>query len=192
MHLEVYKMKMIIGISGASGIRLSLGLIRELSKRKIEIHTVLTKAAEKVASNEGGEKIIEDIKRFSSRFYMENEIDAPIASSSFLTDGMIIIPCSMNTIAKLAHGIADNLLLRAADIQIKMRNKLVIVPREMPLSSIHLENLLRISKFNTTYIIFPLLTYYHRPETIGDMENFVIGKILDVLGIENQLYKRWK
>ena len=185
------KKRIVIGITGASGIRLSLRLIEELNKRDMEIYTVFTRAAEKVALHEEGGDIIESIKRCSSRFYMEDEIDAPIASSSYHTDGMIIIPCSMNTIAKIAHGISDNLLLRSADNHIRMKKKLIIVPRETPLSTIHLENILKLSRINTIHIIFPLLTYYHKPKTIDDMENFIIGKIMDILGIENNLYKRW-
>lgn len=184
-------MRIIVGISGASGIRLAMRLIKELANRNVEVYTVITDSALKVADSEDGEEITTEIKEHSKRFFRQNDIDAPISSSSFYVDGMVIIPCSMNTLAKLAYGIADNLLLRAADIQIKTKKKLVIVPRETPMSPIHFRNLLRLSKLDSVYILFPVLTYYHKPKTLEDMENFVIGRIMDVLGIKHSLYKRW-
>ena len=184
-------MRIIVGISGASGIRLSARLIKELDRRDVEVYTVITDSALKVAKCEGNNELIDGIRRVSKGFYRQDEIEAPVSSSSFQTNGMVIIPCSMNTVAKLAYGIADNLLLRAADIQIKMRNKLIIVPREAPLSQTHLKNLLKLSKLGSVYILFPVLTYYHRPKTLEDVENFVIGRIMDILGIKHELYRRW-
>jgi len=184
-------MKIIVGISGASGIRLAMRLIEELDKHGVEVYTVITDSALKVAKGECEEEVINKIRESSKAFFRQYEIDAPISSSSFLVNGMVIIPCSMNTVAKLAYGITDNLLLRAADNQIKMKNKLVIVPREAPLSQIHLRNLLRLSKLNSVYILFPVLTYYHTPKTLEDMENFIIGRIMDLLGIQHNLYRRW-
>jgi 4-hydroxy-3-polyprenylbenzoate decarboxylase len=185
-------MRIVIGITGASGIRLAYRMIHELAKLNIEEYVVVTDSAFKVARAEVREDIMEEIKEISRGFYKENELDAPISSGSYKTDGMVVIPCSMNTIAKLSYGISDNLLLRAADIQIKMGNKLILVPREAPVSRIHLRNLYRLSRLPNLYIIFPVLTYYHKPKSIEEMENYVIGRILDILGIEHNLYKRWK
>ncbi len=183
-------MRIILGITGASGVHLSTIFAEKAVELGIELYTVMSKNAYKVFKYEAPNEI-ELIKRMSKEFYDEDMMDAPIASSSFLTNGMIILPCSMNTVAKLAAGISDNLILRAADIQIKMNNDLVIVPRESPLSQIHLRNLYKLSKLNKVHILFPLLTYYHEPKTIRDMELFNIGKIFDILGIEHNLYKRW-
>jgi 4-hydroxy-3-polyprenylbenzoate decarboxylase len=184
-------MRLIVGITGASGIRLSVRLLEELNKRGIELYTIVSENAKKVASSEEDKDILSKIMGLSKTVYNEDDMEAPIASSSYITDGMVIIPCTMNTLAKISYGISDNLILRAADIQIKMKNKLIVVPRESPLSQIHLRNLYRISRIENVYIVFPLLTYYHRPKSIEDMENFTIGKIMDILGIEHKLYKRW-
>lgn len=184
-------MKLIVGVTGASGIKLAMRLVEELRKRNIEVYTIVTKYAEKVAEYEGKEILLK-IKEGSKEVYKEDEMNAPISSSSFSTNGMVIIPCSMNTIAKLANGIADNLLLRVADVQIKVKNKLVLVPRETPLSQIHLGNMLKLSRIQSIFILVPVLTYYHKPKNLEQMENFVIGKILDILDIKNDLYKRWE
>ena len=183
--------RLVVGVSGASGTPLALRFIREAKSHDIEIHVVLTRAAERVAYYELGIDIAGELRDYVDRFYYEDEIDAPIASTSYQTSGMVIIPCSMNTVAKIANGISDNLLLRAADNHIRMNRKLVIVPREAPLNPLHLENLHKLSMLCNVHILFPVLTYYHKPETIEDMEKFIVGKILDILGIENTLYNRW-
>lgn len=185
-------MRIIVGITGASGVRLSYRMVEELYNHNINIYTIVTRAALKVFKGEGINGLIDKIREYSSGYYTEDMLEAPLSSSSFLTDGMIIIPCTMNTIAKIVHGIADNLLIRAADNQIKMGNKLIIVPRESPLSTIHLRNMYRLSRMGSNiYIVPPLLTYYHGPRDIRDMENYTIGKILDILGVEHNLYRRW-
>jgi 4-hydroxy-3-polyprenylbenzoate decarboxylase len=185
-----HTLKYVVGITGASGVRLSARLIEELSKFS-EVYTIISNSAKKVIEYEGGSEILKIINSYSRNVFSEDELDAPISSTSFLVNGMIIIPCSMNTVARLANGITSNLILRAADNQIRMRNKLVLVPREAPLNQIHLLNLLKLSRIDSVYILFPVLTYYHNPKTIEDMENFVIGKILDILGFEHNLYRRW-
>jgi len=184
-------MRIIVGITGASGIILAYRLVDELYKLGIESYVVATDSSFKVASAEADYDIMDKIKSISTDFYKESDLEAPISSGSFKTNGMVIIPCSMNTIAKLSYGISDNLLLRAADIQIKMGNKLILVPREAPISKIHLRNLYRLSKLPNLYILFPVLTYYHKPATIREMENYVIGRILDIFDFEHNLYKRW-
>mgnify|MGYP000117782733 CR=1 FL=1 len=185
------KVRLVVGISGASGIKLAIRLIEELYNRNIEVHTVVTDNALKVAKCEVNKNLMNMVRKYSKGLYRQDEMDAPISSGSYPVDGMVIIPCSMNTVAKLSYGITDNLLLRAADVQIKMKNKLVIVPREIPVSRGHLRNLLRLASLESVYIMFPVLTYYHKPKTLRDMENFIIGRILDVFGIEHDLYKRW-
>ncbi len=183
-------MRIVVGISGASGVVLAVKLVRELYNRSIDVFTIVTENALRVFKHECGSGV-RDIARYSKALYREYDMDAPISSSSFIINGMVIIPCSMNTIAKLAYGIIDNLLLRAADNQIRLKKPLILVPRETPLSRIHLRNLYRLSRIESIYILPPVLTYYHRPKTLEDMENFIIGKILDIFNIKHELYRRW-
>jgi 4-hydroxy-3-polyprenylbenzoate decarboxylase len=124
--------------------------------------------------------------------FLNDDISAPPASGSFGIDVTFIVPCSMNTLAKIALGIADNLITRAAQVAIKEKKKLIIAPREMPFSEIYLEYMLKLSKIQNVIIAPPVIAYYNKPETIEDIEKFLIGKWFDLAGIENKLFKRWK
>lgn len=172
-------MKLIVSITGASGYKLGIKFFNLLPKT-IDKHLIVSENAQVVADREEGVKL-----------YSENQIDAPISSGSFKADAMIILPCSMNTLAKISVGIADNLTTRVASVMIKERKTLVLAPREMPFSSIHLENMLKLSQIGVI-ISPPVIGYYANIETLDDMENFLIGKWFDILGIENTLYQRWK
>jgi len=179
--------KIVVAITGASGVVYGIRLVEELSKSR-DVYVVVSNAAKKVFQYEYPEGLrkIKNIK-----IYSENDIDAPIASSSFCVDAMVICPCSMNTLAAISIGLSDNLIRRVADIMIKEGKKLILVLREMPFSQIHLENMLKLSKLGV--VIMPACPgFYHKPKKIEDMINFVIGKILDNLAIKNNLYKRWK
>ncbi|MCD6196185.1 MAG: UbiX family flavin prenyltransferase [Staphylothermus sp.] len=189
--------KIIIGISGASGIVYSLKLIDQcelLRSRYKEIYVIYTRSSELIARYELG---ITDLRRYLetnkciSKVFSEEDIDSFLASSSNLYDAdMVIIPSSMNTVAKLAHGIQDNLLLRVASSLLRIKRKLIIVFRETPISRIDLENLSILAKEGA--IIFPASpAFYIKPKTVDDLVFFIIGKILDLLGIENELYSRW-
>jgi 4-hydroxy-3-polyprenylbenzoate decarboxylase len=115
---------------------------------------------------------------------------AAIASGSFKTDAMVVAPCSMRTVAAIAHGLADNLLCRAADVIIKERRRLVLVPRETPLSPIHLENMLKLSNLGVT--IMPACPgFYHRPESVDSIVSMMVGRIADAMGVENKLFPKW-
>ncbi len=168
-------MKSLVCISGASGAELGLKLYKELRKEH-ESFLVISDAAKKVLSLENG--------------YNDENIDAPPSSGSFGVDATFITPCSMNTLAKIAHGIADNLTTRAAAVAIKERKKLLLAPREMPLSPIALENMLKLSQIGVT-IAPPMLAYYSKQQSLEEMENFIVGRWLDLAGIKNSLYKRW-
>ena len=174
--------KLIIAISGASGA--SLGLkVKEYLPKTITHYFILTDNAKEVLSKE------ESIQS-SLNIFEDSNIAAPMASGSFGADAMIITPCSMNTLAKIACGIADNLTTRTASVIIKEQKKLLLAPREMPFSPIALENMLKLSRLNTI-IAPPILGYYAKTDTLEKMEDFIIGKWFDLLGIENNLYERW-
>ena len=171
-------MKLIIAISGASGVSLGLKTLRALPE-SVEKHLIVSEHAEAVFTHEEAVTL-----------HDEGDIAAPLASGSFGADAMMIIPCSMNTLAKVSVGIADNLTTRAAAVMIKEHKKLLIAPREMPFSAIALENMLKLSRLGVL-IAPPVLAYYSQADTLEAMENFMIGKWFDLIGIDNDLYKRW-
>jgi flavin prenyltransferase len=184
------KLKLIVGITGSSGVIYGVKLLYFLNKLKIETHIVLSKWAKKNIEIETDESLTE-IKKFASFEYDENDMSASISSGSFKTHGMIIIPCSMKTLASIANGYDDNLISRAASVTIKENRKLVIVPRETPLSQIHLSNMLKLSKIGV--IILPAMPgFYHRPKTVNDLVLHIVGKTLDQFDIDNNVFKRWK
>jgi flavin prenyltransferase len=171
-------MKIVVGISGASGAALGLKLIHALPN-EIQKHLILSDHANIVLEKEE-----------NLTLHKNDEIWASVASGSYGADAMIITPCSMNTLAKIACGIADNLITRAAAVMIKERRTLVLAPREIPFSPIALENMHKLSQIGVI-IAPPVLAYYADQEDLESMENFMIGKWFDLLGIPNDLYKRW-
>jgi 4-hydroxy-3-polyprenylbenzoate decarboxylase len=171
-------MRIVVAISGASGAELGLKLLNMLSDA-YEKHVIVSDHAKIVLDKENG--II---------LHKNDEIGASIASGSFKTDAMLIVPCSMNTLAKIACGIADNLVTRAASVMIKERRTLLLAPREMPFSAIALENMLKLSQLGVI-IAPPVMAYYSQQQSLEAMENFMIGKWFDLIGIENDYYKRW-
>lgn len=192
--------KFVIGISGASGIILAYKLMLALLEQDHSIELVVSKNAQYAASLELKEKygvpdefmksLSEDHKA-KIHAHSIGDVGCSIASGSFPTDGMIIIPCSMATIAAVSIGLADNALRRAADVTIKEKRSLIIVPRESPFSEIHLENLLKLARLGAT-IIPPIPAWYTHPTSVDDIENFIVGRVLDCLKIPHQLYPRWK
>lgn len=185
----------VVGITGSSGSIYGVRLIEELIKRDNEVCLVITDNGKKVLEYEveiNFEKWYENINKSKGilRIYAIDNMFASIASGSFKTDGMIIVPCSMGTLSKISGGTSDNLLTRAADVTIKEKRKLILIPRESPLSSIHLKNMLYLSNLNVT-ILPPMPTFYNKPKTIEDIINDTIGRILANLGIDNDLYNQW-
>lgn len=181
--------KIVIGITGSSGVIYGIRLLQVLKKFSIETHLVLSKWAEKNIEIETEENI-EEIQKNASFIYQENDMAASISSGSFKTDGMVIIPCSMKTLSSIANGYDDNLISRAAAVTIKENRKLVIVPRETPLSKIHISNMLKLSEIGV--IILPAMPgFYHKPKTIDDLILHIIGKTLDQFGINNEMFARW-
>jgi len=176
-------MNVVVAITGASGAAVGLRLIDELKGRGYKVDTIISNVGKKVLREETGSKAKFD--------YGEDDIEAPMSSSSNKVDAFIICPCSMKTLSAIANGYAANLIIRLADVQLKMRRKLIICPRETPLNLMHLRNMEKILLAGG--IVMPLnVAYYSKPKTIDDVNNFFVGKILDLLGIENNLYKRWK
>jgi polyprenyl P-hydroxybenzoate/phenylacrylic acid decarboxylase-like protein len=180
--------KIIVGISGASGSILGVRLLQAL-KGKAETHLIMSEIAQKILVHETSLKV-RDVERLATKSYSNSDFFAPVASGSFKTDGMAIIPCSMKTLAGIASGFSDNLLLRSADVCLKERRRLVLVARETPLSYIHIKNMKTASRAGAV-ILPPVLSFYSKPKTIDDMVNHVVGKTLDALGFEGE-YKRWK
>ena len=183
------EMKLIIGISGASGVIIAVELLKRLKNfSDVETHLIVTEGAALTFEHETNFDLRE-VKRLADKVYDVNEMDASIASGSFLTDGMIIVPCSMKTVAGIASGYAENLLLRAADVCIKERRKLIIVPREIPFSRIHLKNMLELST-NGVIILPPLMTFYNVPTTIQDQIDHIVGKILNQFNLPSKI-REW-
>jgi 4-hydroxy-3-polyprenylbenzoate decarboxylase len=182
--------KLIIGMSGASGTNYTLALLKELKRQKVETHVIISEWAEKVFRAETG-KGISEIKRLATKSYSNSEMDALISSSSFLADGMIILPASVKTCSEIATAHTSTLITRCADIMLRYKKPLVVGLRETPLSGPCLEQLAAISKYGG--IIFPLCPgFYGKPKKISDLEKFIAGKAMDLIGIKNKSYRRWK
>ncbi|MBD3792690.1 MAG: UbiX family flavin prenyltransferase [Campylobacterales bacterium] len=172
-------MKLVVAITGASGIELGIKFIEYLPE-EIEVHLITSDHALTVNQFENKNITLHD----------NSNIAASIASGSFQVDATAIIPCSMNSLAKIACGIADNLVTRAASVAIKEQKKLLLAPREMPFSAIALENMQKLAQLRVI-IAPPIIGYYSESHTLEDMERFIIGKWYDSLGITNNLYQRW-
>ena len=173
------KRKIVLAVSGASGVNLGLKAL-SLLPDTIEKHLVMSQNSQVVLDKEM-QNIIE---------HDNSDISASIASGSFGVDAMLIAPCSMNTLAKIACGISDNLITRCAAVMLKEHKKLILAPREMPFSAIALENMHKLASLGVI-IAPPVMAYYSKQQSLDEMENFIIGKWFDLLDIENDLYKRW-
>ena len=182
-------MVLLVGMSGGSGAVYGVRLLEVLKQLKMEAHLIVSTAAKETLAIETSHKL-GYVESLASRVYRFNDITAPPASGTFHTRGMVIIPCSMKTLAGVASGYSDNLLLRAAEVTLKERRPLVIVPRETPLTTIHIENMLRVAQAGA--IVLPAMPgFYGRPGTIDELVDHIVGKVLDVLNIEHDLYRRW-
>ncbi len=183
-------MRITVGISGASGAQYALRLLSRLQGLGHETHAVITDNGWKILRHECsvGEN---ELTALVARIHAIGDLGAPIASGSFPVDGMVVVPCSMATIAAVSVGMADNLLRRAADVCIKEKRPLILAAREMPFSAIHLENMLKLSRLGAS--IMPLCPgFYHHPENIADLVDFAVERILNALGVEDQTKKQWQ
>lgn len=184
-------MKLVVGISGASGIELALRFIEHVPV-EIELFVIMSRSAKQVARQEMGTDLKQALAQLprALQIFSHQQMDAPVASGSFGAHALAIIPASLNIVGKIAHGICDDLLSRCAAVMLKEQKKLLIAPRELPLHSIALKNLLILAQ-ERAIIAPPMLTYYTNPKDLKSMELFLVGKWLDALGIENNLYTRW-
>ncbi|MCD6133400.1 MAG: UbiX family flavin prenyltransferase [Deltaproteobacteria bacterium] len=185
-------MKIACGITGASGMPYAVRLIEFLAQTENEVYTVVSEWGKKIIKLEMNREWEEIISGFKGKVYNfeEDDLFSPLASGSFGIEKTVILPCSMKTLSAIAHGFSQNLIERMADVSIKEGKMLVLCPREMPFSSIHLENMLKLSKMGVK-IAPPVPAFYPHPESIEDITDFVVGKILDILKIEHNLFRRW-
>ncbi len=182
--------KIVIGFSGASGIIYGIRLLEILHSINIQTYLIISEWAKKNIEIET-DKTLEYVKSLSSVNYDNFRLDASVSSGSFLHDGMVIGPCSMKSLSSIANGYDDTLISRAASVTLKESRKLIIVPRETPLSRIHLENMVKLQEAGA--IILPAMPgFYHKPSTIEEIIDHLVGKILDQLNIKHDLFKRWK
>jgi len=181
--------RIIVGITGATGAIFGVRLLQALHTAKIESHLVLSKWGQQTIEHETGLSLTQ-LRDLATVVHGAGNMASTISSGSFLTDGMVIAPCSVRTLAAVASGNGENLVHRAADVVLKERRKLVLVVRETPLSEIHLENMLKLARIGAT-ILPPMPAFYNKPQTIDDIVDHVVARVLDQFGIPAEFAKRW-
>jgi 4-hydroxy-3-polyprenylbenzoate decarboxylase len=182
--------RIIIGITGASGMIYGIRLLELLQAVPIETHLIVSKSAQLTRTYETNLSLAQ-LKALADVYHSWNDVGASIASGSFQTLGMIIAPCSMKTLAEITHGTSNNLIGRAADVALKERRKLVIMPRESPLHLGHLQNMVSLTQ-QGAIICPPMPAFYTKPETIDDLINYSVGRVLDLFDIDVGVVKRWE
>ncbi|WP_058303827.1 UbiX family flavin prenyltransferase [Gorillibacterium timonense] len=189
----------VVGMTGASGAIYGVKLVRYLLQADYTVHLVVTDAGWRVLHDELGWNAAKRKETLNGQFsegyanlvyHPIQDIGASIASGSFRTEGMVVLPCSMGTLSGIAHGASGNLLERAADVMLKENRKLLLVPRETPLSVIHLENMLRLARLGVA-IIPAMPAFYQQPSSLEELTDFMVGRVLDSMKIEHDLYRRW-
>jgi len=181
--------RIVIGMSGASGVIYGIELLRLLVDQDIESHLILSEAGKKNIEIETPYKVSE-VERMAHRTYDDKNVGAAVASGSFLTDGMVVAPCTIKTLSGIANSYTANLLVRAADVTLKEKRKLVLLVRETPLHKGHLR-LMTMAADMGAHILPPVPSFYHQPKTIEDIIHQTVGKVFDYLGIQHNLFKRW-
>jgi 4-hydroxy-3-polyprenylbenzoate decarboxylase len=182
-------MRLVIAITGASGVVYGRRLLQVLKAKKVQTHLIVSNAAEKVIEHELGLHK-KDFDKLADHVYEADDMTSPLMSGSFKTDGMVIVPCSMKTLSGIVHGFAHNLILRAADVALKEKRRLVVVPRETPLNIVHLRNMLAAAELGV-FVVPAMPAFYHKPKDIDDLVDFIVGRVLDSLGLEHELFKRY-
>ena len=182
-------MRLVVAITGASGVIYGIRALEVLKKLDVETHLIMSEWGAKNVKIET-DKTPDYVRSLATKYYEDDNMAAAVSSGSFKTDGMAVIPCSMKTLASVANAFDDSLVSRAAGVCLKERRKLVLVPRETPLSKIHLENMARLADAGA--VILPAMPgFYHRPKTMDDLIDHVVGKVLDQFDIDHGLFKRW-
>jgi len=182
--------KIIIGITGASGAPIAVRLLEALAEiREVESHLIISDSACLTIKQETAHSV-DAVKKLADTVYPINDIAAKISSGTYKTDGMIIVPCSMKTVAAINHGYSDNLIHRAADVVLKEKRKLLLVPRETPLNQIHLRNMYELSQMGVD-ILPPVVGFYNHPQSIQEIIDHIVGKILHMFGLEYKHFKSW-
>jgi 4-hydroxy-3-polyprenylbenzoate decarboxylase len=181
--------RLIVGISGASGVIYGVRLLQALKELPVETHLVMTRTAEVTLAHETDWKV-EDVRRLADVAFRIDDLAAAISSGSYRTIGMIVAPCSMRSLGEIAHGITSNLLTRAADVVLKEHRRLVLVARETPLHAIHLRNMTTLAEMGAI-IAPPVPAFYNRPKTLDDVVDHTVGRILDLFELDTGKVKRW-
>ena len=183
------KKRIVVGISGASGVIYGVKMLALLKNTEFETHLIISEAGKINIEIETGLKLSE-VESMASFVHDNKNMTAPLASGSFITEGMVVVPCTIKTLSAIANSYDENLLIRAADVTLKEKRKLVLVVRETPLHKGHLKLMTQAADMGA-HILPPIPSFYHKPKTIDDIISQTIGKIFDYLGIEHQLFQRW-
>lgn len=184
------ELRVVVCITAASGVVYGVRLLEVLRESQVEVDLVVSSRAEPILKHEA-EVEVGDLAKLATNFYKDDDLTAPISSGSTPFDGVVIAPCSMKSLAGVANGYSDNLILRAADVALKERRKLILVVRETPLNMIHLENMIKAARAGA--LIMPASpAFYHKPRQVRELVDFIVGKVLDQFEIPHSLYKRWR
>jgi flavin prenyltransferase len=181
--------RLIVGLTGATGAILGIRLLEALKECEVESHLVISSWAQRTIEHETP-YTVKQVRAMASVYHSATNMGAEISSGSFLTEGMVVIPCSMRTLSSIAQGYGEHLVHRAADVVLKERRKLVLVARESPLSEVHLENMLKLARMGVA-IVPPMPAFYNHPETINDIVEHIVARVLDQFGIAAPFAKRW-
>ena len=182
-------MRLVVGISGATGSLYGIRLLEILKKKKIETHLIVTSTAKEIIQEETTYSM-KKVGSLASHVYENENLHASISSGSFITDGMVIIPCSIKTLSGIAHSYNENLMTRAADVTLKEKRNLILVVRETPFHQGHIELMLQVSRMGAI-LLPPMPAFYFQPKTIDDLVNHTVGKALDLFQIDHHLFDRW-
>lgn len=183
-------MEIVIGISGASGVQYGIRLLEALKAKGCITHLIITDSARKIMQIET-DSLPGEVESLADHVYAPKDFSASVASGSHLFDALVVIPCSMGTLSGIACGSSDTLITRCADVCLKEKRRLILVPRETPMSLIQLRNMVTASEAGA--VILPACpAFYSRPRNLTDLVDVLVGRVLDLLGVENDLYKRWE
>ncbi len=181
--------RIVVGMTGATGAALGIRLLEVLREQEVETHLIVSKWAHQTLAHETS-RSLEEVRRLAAVSYAPGDMAAPVSSGSFRTDGMIVAPCSVSSLAAIAQGVSTHLIHRAADVTLKEQRRLVLVVRETPLSEIHLRNMLRLRRMGAV-ILPPMPAFYNRPKTVDALIDHLVGRMLDQIGIDTELAPRW-